>query len=85
MWVARSDDAGAWARQQKLPDTDMTGTTGLFDSPVERSHSQRTVMPAEAVIGMETTRATFLSWPEDIRRRFLDELRFHLQSQARSI
>jgi len=82
MWVARSDDGGAWARQQKLPDTDMTGTTGLFDSPVERSHSQRIVLPAAAVIGVETTRATFLSRPGDIRRRFLDELRFHLQSQT---
>jgi hypothetical protein len=82
MWVARSDDGGASARQQKFPDTDMTGSTGLFDSPVERSHSRRIVLPAEAVIGVESTRSAFLSWPEDIRRRFLDELRFHLQSQT---
>ena len=34
------------------------------------------------MIGVEATRATFLNWPEDIRRRFLDELRFHLQAQA---
>jgi SAM-dependent methyltransferase len=82
MWVASGDDDGAWAWQQKPPGTDMTGTTGLFGSPVERSHSQRIVLPADAVIGVEATRATFLSWPEDIRRRFLDELRFYLQAQA---
>jgi len=82
MWLARSDDGGAWAGRQKFPDTDVTGTTGLFDSPVERSHSQRMVLPVAAVIGVESTRATFLSWPEDIRRRFLDELRFHLRSQT---
>lgn len=82
MWVARSDDGGAWTRQQNLPDTDMTGTTGLFDSLVRRSHSQRIVLPAAAVIGVETTRATFLSWPEEIRQRFLDELCSHLRSQT---
>jgi SAM-dependent methyltransferase len=78
---ARSDDGGTWAGQQKFAGTDMTDTTGLFDSSAETSHSQRIALPAEAVIGVETTRATFLSWPEDIRRHFLDELRFHPQSQ----
>jgi ubiquinone/menaquinone biosynthesis C-methylase UbiE len=81
MWMARSDDGGAQASWQKLPESDMTGTTGLFDPPVARSHSQRIVLPAEVVIGVETTRATYLSWSEDIRRRFLDELRCHLRSQ----
>jgi hypothetical protein len=88
MWVARSDDGGARARWQQLPESDLTGSTGLFDPPAARSHSRRIVLPAEAVIGVETTvigvettRATFLSWPEDIRRRFLDELRCHLRSQ----
>jgi hypothetical protein len=82
MWVARSDDGGAWARQQKLPDTEVTDTTGLFGSPAQRYHSRRIVLPAETVIGVETTRATFLSWPEDIRRRFVGKLRSHLQSRA---
>jgi ubiquinone/menaquinone biosynthesis C-methylase UbiE len=85
MWVARSDNGEARARWQKLPDPDMTGGTGLFDSPVRRSHSQRIVLPAEAVTGVETTRATFLSWPEDIRRHFIDELRFASGLRQRSI
>jgi hypothetical protein len=37
MWVARSDDGGTWAGQQKFAGTDVTDTTGLFDSPVEVS------------------------------------------------
>jgi ubiquinone/menaquinone biosynthesis C-methylase UbiE len=75
MWAARNDDGGTWA---KLPDIDIAGSTGLFASPVRRSVSRRIVLPAEVVIGVESTRATFLSWPADIRRGFLDELRSHL-------
>lgn len=78
MWVARSDDGGAWAMQDKLPEIDMTGTAGLFGPPVTRSYSQRIVLPAQTVMGVETTRATFLSWPGDIRQSFRDELRSRL-------
>jgi hypothetical protein len=44
--------------------------------------AQRAALPAEMVIGVENTRAVVLSWPEDVRRDFTDELRRHLRSQA---
>jgi len=38
--------------------------------------------PADVVIGVENTRATSLSWPEDIRREFTAEVRQYLGPQA---
>jgi ubiquinone/menaquinone biosynthesis C-methylase UbiE len=81
MWVARSDDGGAWVKQRKLADTEIIATTGLFEMPIERHHSERMVLPVDDVIGVENTRATSLSWSEDARRGFADELRHHLRSQ----
>jgi hypothetical protein len=46
------------------------------------SHSQRIVLPAQTVIGVETTRATFLSWPEHTQQDFTRDLRRHLQHRA---
>ncbi|MFZ0083396.1 MAG: hypothetical protein WAL13_30175 [Trebonia sp.] len=63
-------------------DTEVITGTGLFQTPVHQAHTQRIVRPAEAVIGVENTRATSLSWPDDIRREFTEELRQHLRSQA---
>ena len=79
MWVARSSDAGAWARPPRPPAADLTGAAGLFGPPVERSYSQRIVVPAQTVIGVETTRATFLSWPAPTQQDFANELRRRLQ------
>ena len=39
-------------------------------------------LPVEVVIGVENTRATSLSWGEDGRRRFTEELRRHLRSRS---
>jgi hypothetical protein len=82
MWAARSDDGGASARQHKLADTEIIAGTGLFEKPIHRTEAQRVVRPADAVIGVENTRATSLSWPDDVRRGFTEELRRHLRSQA---
>lgn len=79
MWVARSGEGRGWAARPD-PATDMTGSEGLFGPPVTWSHNQRTVVPTEAVISVETTRATFLSWPVDVQRGFVSELRAHLRS-----
>lgn len=81
MWVARSDDGGAWVKQQKLSATEIIATAGLFDTAVERTHAERMRLPVEVVIGLENTRATSLSWEEDTRRAFTEELRDHLRSQ----
>jgi ubiquinone/menaquinone biosynthesis C-methylase UbiE len=82
MWAARSDDGGAWAREPKLADAEIMTRTGLFEMPVHKTHAQRIVRPVDAVIGVENTRATSLSWPADTRRAFTEELRRHLRFQA---
>jgi ubiquinone/menaquinone biosynthesis C-methylase UbiE len=82
MWAARSDDGGAWVKQRKPADTEIIAGTGLFQEPLSRTSEQHLVLPAETVIGVENTRATSLSWPEDTRERFNDELRRQLSSQV---
>ena len=82
MWAARGDDfrAGVW--QPHFDDAEAIAATGLFETPVRKTHAQRIARPAEAVIGVENTRATSLSWPDDIRREFTEQLRHHLRSQT---
>ncbi len=60
----------------------MIAGTGLFEMPVHETHAERIVRPAEAVIGVENTRATSLNWPDHVRREFTGELRDHLRSQT---
>jgi SAM-dependent methyltransferase len=78
MWVARSDDGGAWTRQRKPSDAELITAAGLFDVPLERAHSHRMTLPVETVIAVENTRATSLSFAPDIRQGFNEELRHHL-------
>jgi ubiquinone/menaquinone biosynthesis C-methylase UbiE len=80
MWVKRSDHGGAWVKQAKLADTDIITATGLFDTPVGSAHIQRMVLPVETVIGVENTRATSLSWPDETRAEFISELTQALRS-----
>lgn len=82
MWAARSDGGGARVRQPHFADTEVIAGTGLFETPVHKTHAQRIVRPAEVVIGAENTRATSLSWPDDVRREFTEQLRHHLRSQT---
>ncbi len=82
VWVARSDDGGAWIKQRKLSDTEILAAAGLFGTPIEKTCSERMSLPVADVIGVENTRATSLSWDEDSRRAFNGELRDHLRSQS---
>jgi hypothetical protein len=82
MWAARSDDGGAWLKQHKPASTEIIASTGLFQAPVRTTHTQRIIRPVEAVLGVENTRATSLSWPDDTRQEFTGELRHHLRSQT---
>ena len=66
MWLARSADDGAWATRPA--DAEAIGGSGLFEAPVHRTFTQRLTRPAEDVIGVENTRATSLSWPDDVRQ-----------------
>lgn len=48
---------------------------------MHRTFTRRLFRPAEDVIGLENTRATSLSWPDDVRRGFDEELRQLLPAQ----
>ena len=80
MWAARSHDHGEWVKQRKLSGVDLGAAADLFDAPIERDHDERLTVPAQAVVDVENTRATSLSWDEDVRRGFNRELRHHLRS-----
>ena len=54
MWVARSDDGGAWVKQKRLSDTEIIATAGSFGAPIQKAHSERMTLPAEVVIGVRT-------------------------------
>jgi ubiquinone/menaquinone biosynthesis C-methylase UbiE len=82
MWAARGGDGGARVRQPHFAGTEVIAGTGLFQTVIHKTHTQRIVRPAETVVGVENTRATSLSWPDDIRREFTQELRHHLRSQT---
>jgi ubiquinone/menaquinone biosynthesis C-methylase UbiE len=80
MWAARNDTGGAWVK--RAPDADVMSGSGLFGDPVVQLCTQRFTRPADVVIGVENTRATSLSWPDDVRLGFTEELRHHLGSAA---
>jgi ubiquinone/menaquinone biosynthesis C-methylase UbiE len=82
MWVAHSDGGRARVRQPHFADTKVIAGTGLFGPPVRKTHTQRITRAVETVVGVENTRATSLSWPDDTRREFTEELRHHLRSQT---
>jgi ubiquinone/menaquinone biosynthesis C-methylase UbiE len=80
MWRARTAGDGAWATRPA--DGDAIAASGLFEAPVHRTFTQRLTRPAEDVVGVENTRATSLSWPDDVQRVFTAELRQRLGRQA---
>lgn len=82
LWVARSDDNGAWLTKQKPADAEVIVGTSLFEYPIHRTSARRIVLPADAVIGVENTRAVSLSWSDKARLEFTDGLRDLLRSQT---
>jgi SAM-dependent methyltransferase len=82
MWVARSDDDGAWLKRPQPTDSEIIADTGLFAEPVRRTDRRRMVLPVEVVVGLENTRATSLSWPAEVRQEFNEELRRRLRSHG---
>jgi ubiquinone/menaquinone biosynthesis C-methylase UbiE len=75
LWITRSEDSGAWARQPRLTDADSINGSGLFEPAIVQTHQRRTTMRASAVVGIENTRATALSWPTEAREEFTAQLR----------
>jgi len=82
MWIALGRHGDTWASAPKVSETQIAGDTGLFEAPVHRTDAQRMVLPVETVIGVENTRATSLSWSDEVRREFTQEMRRHLGSQT---
>jgi ubiquinone/menaquinone biosynthesis C-methylase UbiE len=81
MWVARSEDQ-AWTARKPPTDADAIRDSGSFYEPVQREHARHVTVAADAVIGVENTRAVTLSWPAAVREAFTDELRGHLGEQG---
>ena len=82
MWIARSDDGGAFATSAEPTNAELIADTGRFAPAIQRTHSRRLVLPADAVVAVENSRATSLSWPAADRRQFTEELRRHLGSRV---
>jgi ubiquinone/menaquinone biosynthesis C-methylase UbiE len=82
MWVARSDDGGTWLSRPGPAIAEIIGESGYFGTAVETSYSTRLSVPASSVVDLENTRATSLSWPDDERRAFTEELRGHLTTES---
>jgi ubiquinone/menaquinone biosynthesis C-methylase UbiE len=79
LWVTHGDTGGAWERRPSDPGA--IAATGLFGTPACLTDRQQAILPAGDVIALETTRATFLSWPHDTQRHFTEELRRLLKPQ----
>lgn len=79
LWITHGDTGGAWERRRSDPET--FAASGLFAAPVGLTDRRQVILPAAGVVALESTRATFLSWPQDTQRRFTAELRGILESQ----
>jgi ubiquinone/menaquinone biosynthesis C-methylase UbiE len=72
LWVSYSRQSAKWSGQPDwLP---ALRETGLFGATVEVSHTQALRLPAETVIGVERTRATFLSYTEQDQASYIADL-----------
>lgn len=65
---------GDWVEPGPGP-AEALAATGLFDPAIERSASERDALPADAVVGLEHTRATTLHFDDATRATFAAGLR----------
>lgn len=72
LWVTHGDTGGAWERRPSDPEA--FAAAGLFGTPACLTDTQQATLRAADVTALESTRATFLSWPHDTQRHFTDEL-----------
>jgi ubiquinone/menaquinone biosynthesis C-methylase UbiE len=73
LWATHGDTGGAWERRPSDPEA--IAATGLFGTPARLTDARQATLPAANVTALESTRATFLSWPHDTQRHFTGELR----------
>ena len=77
LWIRYSRQSGEWPGQPAWLAT--LRETGLFGATVEVSHTRAVQLPAETVIGVERTRATFLSYAEQDQADFTADLKALLE------
>jgi ubiquinone/menaquinone biosynthesis C-methylase UbiE len=82
MWAARTGVASGRVQGPHAANSEVVGSTGLFERPIRKTHTQRIVSSPETVVAVENTRATSLSWPADAREEFTAELRRQLQAET---
>jgi ubiquinone/menaquinone biosynthesis C-methylase UbiE len=80
LWIRHGDTGGAWQRRPSDPEA--VAAAGLFGTPACLADRQRTVLPAGDVTALESTRATFLSWPPGTQRQFTEDLRRLLEARS---
>jgi ubiquinone/menaquinone biosynthesis C-methylase UbiE len=79
LWITHGDTGGAWQRRPSDPEA--VAATGLFGTPVCLADDHRATLRPDDVIGLESTRATFLGWPPDNQNHFAERLRHLLSAQ----
>ncbi len=72
LWLRYNRSSQEWTSQPAW----LTGLRegGLFGGTVETQHTRSLRLPAETVLSVERTRATFLSWPEPAQAAFTADL-----------
>jgi ubiquinone/menaquinone biosynthesis C-methylase UbiE len=82
MWAARTGAASGRVQGPHSGNSEVVARTGLFETPIHKTHTQRIVSSPETAVAVENTRATSLSWPADTREEFTAELRHQLRSET---
>jgi ubiquinone/menaquinone biosynthesis C-methylase UbiE len=77
LWVRYGRQSGAWSDQPSW--LTALRETRLFGETVEASHTRALRLPAQTVIGVERTRATFLSYTEQDQADFTADLKAILE------
>jgi ubiquinone/menaquinone biosynthesis C-methylase UbiE len=72
LWISYSRQSGEWPGQPAW--LTALRETGLFGATVEASHTRALRLPAQTVIGVERTRATFLNYTEQDQADFTADL-----------
>jgi 2-polyprenyl-3-methyl-5-hydroxy-6-metoxy-1,4-benzoquinol methylase len=80
LWLRYNRSSQEWTSQPAW----LTGLRDgdLFGDTVEIHHTRSLRLPAETVLGVERTRATFLSWPESDQTAFTADLEALLDGAA---
>jgi ubiquinone/menaquinone biosynthesis C-methylase UbiE len=82
LWTRRGSDGGGCTVRTRPVWAETIIESDLFGQVVEATNSYRLRLPTQVVLGVECTRATFLSYDENDRTAFMAELRALLGSDS---